>query len=67
MDSFEHMGTVNNVWTVANNVILLFVLCSTMTLYVPIVKAIWKAKKVSQERHSRAASFRLFNNQGPML
>ena len=62
-DSFEDMGMVNNVWTVANNIILLSVLCSTMALYAPIVKAIWKAKKVSQDRHSRAASFRLFNSQ----
>ena len=63
IDSFEEMGKVNNVWTVANNIILLFVLCSTMALYAPIVKAIWKAKKVSQEKCSRAASFRLFYSQ----
>jgi hypothetical protein len=42
------MGRVNNLWTLANNIILLAVLCSTMALYVPIVKAILKAKKVSQ-------------------
>jgi hypothetical protein len=34
-----------------------------MALYAPIVKAILKAKKVSQDRLSRAASFRLFYSQ----
>jgi hypothetical protein len=57
------MSKVNNLWTLANNIILLSVLCSTMALYAPIVKAILKAKKVSQDRLSRAASFRLFYSQ----
>jgi hypothetical protein len=33
-----------------------------MALYAPILKAILKAKKVAQERHSRAASIRLYNS-----
>ncbi len=57
-EDFEEMSKANNLWTLTNNIILVSVLCSTMALYYPIVKAILKAKKTSQDRLSRAASIR---------